>query len=274
MILLGGPVHVDEGTDVEALARAHVEQGYKSAYCPPVSLDDPDGIKRAEEAFKKAGVVIAELGAWRNIIPADSDKHEKAIAFASQQLALADAVGAMCCVTFAGTREYSDKAWGPAAVNFSDDTFDYIVQTVREIIQRAKPTRARFGLEMMQTCPPDSVDSYLDLIKAIDDPGFCVHLDPCNIIYSPRQCYNTAELLRDCVERLSPWIVCCHAKDLIPRDGLAVHIDETRPGTGCLDYPAYVEALNKLDRDVPLLLEHLDSREEYETARDYVASLM
>ena len=81
MILLGGPVYVDEGADVEALARAHVEQGYKSAYCPPVSLDDPDGIKRAKEAFKKAGVVIAELGAWCNIIPADSDKHEKAIAF-------------------------------------------------------------------------------------------------------------------------------------------------------------------------------------------------
>ena len=158
MILLGGPVYIDEGVDVEALARAHVEQGYKSAYCPPVSLDDPDGIKRAEKAFKKAGVVIAELGAWCNIIPTDSDKHEKAIAFASQQLALADAVGAICCVTFAGTREDSGKDWGPAAVNFSDDTFDYIVQTVREIIQRAKPTRARFGLEMMQTCPPDSVD--------------------------------------------------------------------------------------------------------------------
>jgi len=274
MILLGGPVYIEEGAGVEALARAHAEQGYKSAYCPPVSLDDPDGIKSAEEAFKKAGVVIAELGAWRNIIPADSGKHEEAIAFVSRKLALADAVGARCCVTYAGTREYSDKSWGPAAVNFSDDTFDYLVQTVREIIRRAKPARTRFGLEMMQTCPPDSVDSYLDLIKAIDDPRFCVHLDPCNIIYSPRQCYNTAALLRDCVARLGPWIVSCHAKDLLPRDGLAVHIDETRPGTGCMDYPVYIEALGKLDRDVPLLLEHLASREEYETARDYLASLI
>lgn len=274
MILLGGPVFVDEGTDVEALARAHVEQGYRSAYCPPVSLKDPAGIKRAEAAFQKAGVVIAEVGAWCNIIPADSGKHERAVTQVSEQLALADAVGAKCCVTFAGTRENSDKAWGHAAVNFTDDTFDYLVQTVREIIQRAKPKRARFGLEMMQTCPPDSVDSYLDLVQAIDDPRFCVHLDPCNIIYSSRQCYNTAAILRDCVERLGPWIVSCHAKDLIPRDGLAVHIDETRPGTGCMNYPVYIDALSKLNRDVPLLLEHLASRNEYETARDYLASLL
>ncbi|NQT91977.1 MAG: sugar phosphate isomerase/epimerase [Lentisphaerae bacterium] len=273
MILQGGPVYVDDNADVETLARAHLEQGYKSAYCPEISLDDPDQVRKTEEAFKKAGVVIAEVGAWCNIIPSDSEKHEQAIEYVSGRLALADAVGALCCVTFAGTRS-PDKDFGPSPEDFSDETFDCIVETTREIIRRANPTRARFGLEMMQTCPPDSVDSYLDLIKTIDSPSFCVHLDPCNIVYSPRQCFSTADLLRDCVKQLGPWIVCCHAKDLVPRDGLAVHIDETRPGTGCMDYPVYVEELSKLDRDVPLLLEHLESREDYEQARDYIASLL
>ncbi len=273
MILLGGPVFVDNGADLATLARAHVEQGYRSAYCPHISFDDPDHIRRTEEAFKKAGVVIAEVGAWCNIIPSDSDKHAEAIEHVSRQLALADAVGARCCVTFAGTRE-PDKAYGPHPENFSDETFDCIVETTRAIIRRARPARSRFGLEMMQTCPPDSVDSYLDLVKAIDSPSFCVHLDPVNVVYSPRQCYSTADLLRDCIERLGPWIVSCHAKDLVPRDGLAVHIDETRPGTGCMNYPVYVEELNKLDHDVPLLLEHLESHEEYEQARDHIKLLM
>jgi len=273
MILLGGPVYVDDDADVETLARAHVEQGYGAAYWPEISLDDPDGIRRAEEAFKKAGVVIAEVGAWCNIIPSDTEQHEQAIEYVSQRLALADAVGALCCVTFAGTRS-PDKDFGPSPEDFTADTFDCIVETAREIIRRANPTRARFGLEMMQTCPPDSVDSYLDLIKAIDSPSFCVHLDPCNVVYSPRQCFSTADLLRDCIRRLGQWIVSCHAKDLMPRDGLAVHIDETRPGTGCMDYPVYVEELGALEQDVPLMLEHLESRKDYEQARDFIASLL
>ena len=41
-----------------------------------------------------------------------------------------------------------------------------------------------------------------------------------------------------------------------------------------MDYPVYIEELNRLDHDVPLLLEHLESREEYEQARDYIKMLM
>jgi sugar phosphate isomerase/epimerase len=160
------------------------------------------------------------------------------------------------------------------AENFSAETFDVIVGTVREILDTVAPKRARFSLEMMQTCPPDSVDSYLDLIRAIDDDRFGVHLDPANIFYSPRQCYDSGATIRDCVERLGEWIVSCHAKDLTIRPGLAVHIDECIPGTGVLDYPAYVAALRTLGRDVPLMLEHLKSEAEYRQARDHVRGVI
>ena len=50
--------------------------------------------------------------------------------------------------------------------------------TVREIIDAVRPTRAFYTLEPMPWAYPDSVDSYLRLIAAIDRRAFGVHLDP------------------------------------------------------------------------------------------------
>jgi sugar phosphate isomerase/epimerase len=72
------------------------------------------------------------------------------------------------------------------------------------------------------------------------------------------------------MEKLGPFIKSCHAKDVLVRKGMVVHIDETRPGLGCLDYPALVRALNRLDADMPLMMEHLSSNQEYELAAGYL----
>ena len=65
----------------------------------------------------------------------------------------------------------------------------------------------------------------------------------------------------------------CHAKDLIVHPKLALHIDEVRPGLGRMDYRAYLQEIAKLGRDVPLILEHLSSMEEYGKAREFILSL-
>ena len=70
--------------------------------------------------------------------------------------------------------------------------------------------------------------------------------------------------------RLGPAIKSCHAKDTILRQQLTVHIDEVRPGLGTLDYPALLHGLVQLDPDMPLMLEHLPSQEEYRAAAAYV----
>jgi len=45
-----------------------------------------------------------------------------------------------------------------------------------------------------------------------------------------------------------------------------VHLSETRIGTGNLDYAAYLTGLDGLGRDVPLMLEHLATAEDYALA--------
>jgi sugar phosphate isomerase/epimerase len=49
-----------------------------------------------------------------------------------------------------------------------------------------------------------------------------------------------------------------------------VHLNETRPGLGALDYRVFLSELNKLDADTPLMLEHLPDEQEYSLAAQHV----
>lgn len=103
----------------------------------------------------------------------------------------------------------------------------------------------------------------------MDRPAFGVHLDPVNWITSPARYYDNAALLRDCFQKLGPWIVSCHAKDIWLQNNLTVHLDEVPPGQGKLDYGVYLSLLARLPGDVPLILENLP-REAYPAARKAV----
>ncbi len=174
----------------------------------------------------------------------------------------------VCCVNIAGS--FSSTLWdGPHPRNLSQEAFELTVENVREILDAIKPKTTHYCLETMPWVLPDSADSYLSLIEAVDRPMFGVHLDPVNMINCPARYYDNAGFLRDCFEKLGPWVVSCHGKDILMREQLTVHLDEVRPGLGKLDYQVYLQELSRLPADVPLILEHLP-QEEYPAARAYI----
>jgi sugar phosphate isomerase/epimerase len=267
---LGAPVFVEELTPARWVAALR-QKGYRAAYCPVKENADGETIRAYEQAAQEADIVIAEVGAWSNPISPDDDERHRAITLCQQRLALADEIGARCCVNIAGAR---GERWdGPHPDNLSQDTFDLIVETTRTIIDAVGPTRTYFTLEAMPWIYPDSPDSYVRLIKAIDRERFAVHLDPVNIVSSPQRYFDTAGLLRECFEKLGRYIKSCHAKDIILSDRLTVHLDETRPGLGGLDYVTFLRELDKLAVDTPLMLEHLSSEKEYDLAAEHVRTV-
>ena len=130
--------------------------------------------------------------------------------------------------------------------------FDAAVENARKIIDAVKPRRAKFCYEVMGWSLPDSPDSYLKMIKAVDRPAFGVHLDPCNLINSPEKFYDITAVLNECFDKLGPWIVSCHAKDLTWDVEMNVHFREVCIGTGAMDYRTYLRRLATLAGDVPL----------------------
>lgn len=266
MIRVGGHGLPVGDEDPETFARAHVAFGYGAAYCPKVGIGDTTRIAAIEKAFAAADVTIAEVGIWRNLITPDRETRKANFAYAAERLAVADAVGARCAVTWSGSFK-AGLSSEPAAENFSRDAFDATVEVVRDLLDSVKPKRAKFALEMMQSSFPDSVNSYIELIRAIDRPMFGVHIDPVNFVTSPRVYWNTGVLIKECFARLGDWVTSCHAKDILLTDKLALHFDEVMIGKGQLDYRVYLTELARLPNEVPLMIEHLEGP-EYATARD------
>jgi sugar phosphate isomerase/epimerase len=99
-----------------------------------------------------------------------------------------------------------------------------------------------------------------------------VHLDPANLVSCPRRYFDTTALLRECFAKLGPHVRSCHAKDIFLHDQLTVHFEEVRPGTGGLDYAAFLSELDRLHPDVPLMLEHLPNEQEYGLAAAFIRS--
>ena len=248
--------------DPAELAREHRRLGYSAAFCPKAKVEDTARVRAIEKAFQAENVTIAEVGAWVNMMDPDQAKRKANIEYVTAQLALAEAVGARCCVDIAGSR--NPKVWyGPHPENFSREFFEAVVETCRRLIDSVKPRRTKFALEMVGWIVPDGPDPYLRLIKAIDRKAFGVHMDVCNAINSPDRFYRNAEFISECFRKLGPWVVSCHAKDLEWVAEMNVHFVEVVPGRGGVDYRAYLREIASLSVDAPLMMEHLKTGEEY-----------
>ena len=264
---LGGPVF-EPYSDPDEWAAAVHRLGYRAAYAPVGDDATDDVVQAYATAAQKADIVIAEVGAWSNPMSPDDKTRRDAIALCQRRLELADCLGARCCVNITGSR---GEQWdGPHPDNLTPATFDLIVETVREIVDAVQPRRAFYTLETMPWMYPDSPESYANLIRAIDRKQCAAHLDPVNLVLSPQRYYNNADLIRECFAQFGQHIKSCHAKDILLSGKLTTHLDEVRIGTGDLDYRVYLTELNKLDPDMPLMLEHLPRAEEYELAAAHV----
>jgi len=267
-VRLGGPIFL-KSADPAELAREHRRLGYSAAYCPEAKVGDTAHIEAIRDAFAKEDVVIAEVGAWKNMLDPDEGKRRENLAYVTERCALAEEIGARCCVDIAGS--YDPKVWyGPNPKNLSREFFEATVANCRHVIDAVKPKRTKFTIEMMGWNLPDGPDTYLELIRAVDRNAFGVHLDVCNGVNCPTRFYRNTEFIEECFAKLGRWVISCHAKDLQWITELNVHFLEVIPGRGQMDYKAYLRGLTKLPVDAPLMLEHLKTAEEYEEGKSYI----
>src|SRR5207249_6152744 len=86
-VRLGGPIFL-KSDDPRELAREHRRLGYSAAYCPSAKAADTQRIRAIEEAFAKENVVIAEVGAWCNMLDPDDEKRRQNLAYVTERMAL------------------------------------------------------------------------------------------------------------------------------------------------------------------------------------------
>lgn len=259
--------------DAESWVRDVQALGFSACTCPITHEAAKDEIDRLKTAARKADITLAEVGVWRNTLAPDEQERKANIAFAKAQLALAQELGAECCVNISGALGEAWDGWYPD--NYLPETREMIIATVREIIDAVKPTRTFYTLEPMPWMLPDSPESYLALIKDVDRKAFAVHMDFVNMINSVDRFMNANAFIAQSFRQLAPYIRSVHIKDVsMDRVLMPVHLSESAPGLGQLDYRHVLRVIDQtLPKGAPVLLEHMQTVEEYAKARAYVASI-
>ena len=90
-------------SSAEEWARKQTELGCTSVVFPVQSGSDEKLIYEYKDAAEKYGLMIAEVGIWRNALAADPDERRRNTDYCVEQLRLADFLGARCAVNVAGS---------------------------------------------------------------------------------------------------------------------------------------------------------------------------
>lgn len=247
------------------------ECGYRTAYSPVDEKTPPEEVEAFVNTARAIDVTFAEVGAWVNVLDQNPEKRKANREFCKRRLELADRLGAACCVNIAGS--LGEKWDGPCADDLSPAGLEATVEAVREILDDVRPTRAAYALETMPWMLPDSADTALELVRAVDRPRFAIHFDPVNLIHSPRVFFGATAMVEDFVRRVGPHICAVHLKDIVLQPNLTTHLQEVRPGLGGLDLSAMLQVIDQgLPADVPVLIEHLEHEEDYALAAQALRS--
>ena len=220
------------------------------------------------DTIRKYRIPIGEVGIWRNMIAPDEKERKEAIEYSIYRLGLAEEIGAGCCVNTCGSRGENWAGYYPD--NFAGDTYAMIVDTIRHIVDAVKPKHTSFTLEPGSWIWPDSPDSYLKLMKDIDRKEVGVHLDACNMINSMDRYIHRDDFLRECYQKLGPYIKSIHVKDICLGEELPCCLREGIPGRGEMNFKLMMELSEKLGSDIPVFVEHMEKYAEYEEALETV----
>lgn len=253
----------------EDWAEKHKSLGLKCVVFPVDFKAGKEKVKAYKDAADKAGLSIAEVGIWKNTLAADLTERQKMIDYSVGQLEMADEIGAKCCVNVVGT-PYGPRWDGGYRDNFSPALWDMAVKMIQEIIDRVKPKNTKFSIESMPWMIPSGPDEYLRLIEAVDRPEFGAHLDVVNMITSPDRYFFNDRFLKECFTKLKGKICSCHLKDINLKQEYTFQLEECACGKGTLDIELFAKLATSENPEMPMIIEHLTTDEEYLESVKYV----
>ena len=110
--------------------------------------------------------------------------------------------------------------------------------------------------------------------KAVDRPQFGAHLDAVNMITSPDRYFFNDNFLDECFEKLGNQICSCHLKDIRLKEEYTFQLQECACGQGSLDIKRYINLATSVRPDMPMIIEHLTTDEEYISSVEYIQNLL
>ncbi len=253
-------------------AQQQIELGCRTVVFPVQSDEPEQKIIAYKEAAEQAGLSIAEVGIWRNALSPDPQQRKQNRDYCVEQLRLADFLGARCCVNVAGA--FGERWDGPYRENFTKEARRQTIEMVQDIIDRADVKQTYFTLEPMPWMIPTGPKDYRQLLEEVERERFAVHIDIINMTSSMERYFHPEELVDECVELLGDAIKSCHIKDVHLNGAYTARLEECAPGCGEFPLHYYARKMHELDGEMPMILEHLNTDEEYIRYLEYLKKIL
>ena len=262
-----------------------------------VSFKDCDAAKepltiewahRIRDAFRDADLPVIAVSAYTNFIHPDPDIRRRNIEYLKRMLRFARDLGCPYVASETGTYNVeSDWVWDPH--NASPAVYDEAVNIIRELTAYAADWGATFIVE-------NYVNNVIGTVEQVERMFHDVGAKNLGLICDPTNYFDEAAMrdvdgtLRHIFDRLSPYMVIAHAKDIKAAadtgekhadiDADASHsfrgsgaVELPAAGLGVLNYDLYAELLAKEHPNIPLIIEHLDM-EDIPRAKGFVNGVL
>jgi len=225
-------------------------------------LGDPEtlpraSLRRARQIFADRGLQIVQLSGWHPLlVHADAAVRRAGVRTLQHALRAAADCGAHMVISGPGSLNPRGH-WWPHPDNHTPSAEDALVASLAEVVAACEEYGVPIALECHVTSTLDTPTRVRRVVERVASPWIKVSLDPVNFIADLQTLYNTSSLLNQLFDLLGPYIIAAHIKDAYAENRLVVHISETVPGTGLLDFDTFFQRFEALLPDGYAIIEHL-----------------
>lgn len=183
---------------------------------PSLSSLSPGTAAYFGESFRQAGIRIAVLGCYVNIVDSDPVKRAQALNDFSTHLRLARDFGA----SLVGT-ETGSLGNGYTLDNFTGEAFQEVVTSVKAMVAEAERFGVTVGIEAGQNHPLHTAQLTKRLLELVPSNNLQIILDCANLM-SPDNYLQQESVIAEALELLGDRIAVIHLKDFTVEDGRIV----------------------------------------------------
>ncbi|WP_054788475.1 TIM barrel protein [Gracilibacillus dipsosauri] len=201
------------------------------------------------QAFSKKKVNIAILGCYINMIHPNVEKRKQLLARFKEHIRFAKDFG--CSIVGSETGNIREQM-GYTEDNFTEEAFQKVVKSIRELVEEAKKWGIIVGIEGGINHPIHTPQLMRRLLDEVPSSQLQVIFDPANFM-SMENYQNQAKVFQESFELFGERIVAIHAKDFIIEDNW---IKMVPVGQGMLRYDYLFSWIKKHKPFVEVLLEN------------------
>jgi sugar phosphate isomerase/epimerase len=218
---------------------------------------DENAVRHLSAVLAANGLRLVQFWGWYPPVVGDDDDTRTGGIRAAQEIVRLGGIAGADMIGIRPTSTSANGAWSPDAGNYTAATRARLINSLREIAKSCEQYNIPMALECHVTTALYSAAVVREVIERVGSSMVKMNMDPVNFVHDLPMAYHNTPLLNDLFEQLAPHIAAAHVKDVMVEDDHVVHIRETPPGTGLLDFDTFFRRFEAALPDGYALIEHL-----------------